>query len=435
MLFSRTLLLTLSIVAILPACAKKKESSSSETNTVYKIPSDSLSSSQEMARNATVSCSGTGECSPSVGLLSIASPDSAGQCSASLIGDDIVVTNSHCIADDLKSTGSSCRDRLWLNFASDSSHPEYDSRIGCDKVLYSSPETGEPSSPDYAYIKLQKKSNRPTLRFSRSGFSDQESYFVHKVNPIRFPGRISGSQTSAPCKAVYGSMMLESFFHSQAKVALLTECEVIKGNSGGPVLAADGTVRGVIFAYMETDRAYDRFSKNSAITLEGRFVRMNLASNFACLQEFDDATGTRLPGQCSNLSQIESAKQESEKLATGRQMDESFQREVTALPEAMFRDFKWTADLTGTGANLVIRPLPSCVKAGVLNSYLGRSHSLSRPRFKIAVQIDRYMRERAGMKRTDFTYDVLTLTGASGGKYNARLSGSETKEVEIPLCQ
>ena len=153
-----------------------------------------LNATQRLAKNVQVSCK-ENDCDPSVGLLSIVDKGetawSAGQCTASLIGSDILVTNGHCIPNDLAKEGSSCLNRLWITFPNDPNHPEYDRQIDCGQILFRKKEGGTEGS-DYAYIKLARPSNRPVLRQSIEGFENETLYRLHKFNPIRMPGGIGG---------------------------------------------------------------------------------------------------------------------------------------------------------------------------------------------------------------------------------------------------
>src|SRR5690606_31829402 len=110
--------------------------------------------------------------------------------------------------------------------------------LACETVVHNSKSTSSIQSPDYAFLKLAQKVPRPSLRISRDGFKDKENYFTYKINPVNKKGKMLGHQSRATCKAIYNSSVNESFNHPFAPVALLTECDIIKGNSGSPALAA-----------------------------------------------------------------------------------------------------------------------------------------------------------------------------------------------------
>jgi len=431
MLKNPALLLCFSALALLPACAKKKEATG-PSSTIYTIPAENLNDAQRLAKNASVSCEG--ECSPSTGLLAIANPTNGGQCTASLIGEDLVVTNSHCVAEDIKAPGSSCRGRLWLHFAADASRPNYDSRLECEKVLYASPEDGAISSPDYAYLKLAKPSNRPTLRLSRAGFANEESYTLHKVNPSRLPGKISGTLGSTNCRAIYNSDIVTGFFHSQATVAMLSDCTVIQGNSGGPVLASDGSVRAVIFGFIQPDLLRRRITQLKSAKLKEGLAPLNLAANFACLRSPDDATGERLPRTCQNLTTFEEARRNETTAQSAAQMLEAFQLDTAFAMAQKYPGIDWTADITNTDQGMELRPVPYCVRPSALSQYLDKRISIDRRYTKLVNEYDRYTRKRPGLEWLSNGTDSMTLS-ASGSAFKARIaSGFSEKSHPVVLC-
>lgn len=120
MQFPRSSLLGLTILAALSSCAKEKSTTptaeGAATAKAYIVPAENLAVAQMMAKGAVVTCAPGSNCSPTVGLLSFAMQDGAAQCTASLVAPDIIATNAHCVPDDLQAAGSSCKNRMWMNF-------------------------------------------------------------------------------------------------------------------------------------------------------------------------------------------------------------------------------------------------------------------------------------------------------------------------------
>ena len=56
-------------------------------------------------------------------LVVLAPPRQMGLCTSFLIGNSLLVTNSHCLPEDLKATGTSCAGRIWANFPASGSYP------------------------------------------------------------------------------------------------------------------------------------------------------------------------------------------------------------------------------------------------------------------------------------------------------------------------
>ncbi len=358
------------LAAILIGCAKEKEDLSQvqpvQEPAIYKIPVEDLRTGQILAKNAQIQCEPGAECSPSVGLLGIAVDDKdAGQCSASLIGDDLVVTNSHCVPDDIKKVGASCEKRLWLHFVPDS---RYESQLECEKVLAVSLPKGSTKNPDYAVLKMKQKSARPVFSYSRKGFENNELVKLHRVNPTRVEGKMAGNLGTTHCKAKYDSSVVERFFDPLALVSLFVDCRVIQGNSGGPIQAQDGTIRGVIFAFLDQDFIRERAARTPFTLLDDSIEHLNLGSNFACLD--DDFFG-KAPLVCAQ----EAERWNQKRRLIGAQLDgavkDEFYREISSPDQSsplqqmvlfrpVFERFGEPTQIMGAGTE--VRAVPSCVK-------------------------------------------------------------------------
>lgn len=347
------------------------------------------------AQNALLHCPEQG-CNPSVGLLSFASEDQTGwgasQCTASLIAPDILVTNGHCVPHDLSTEDSSCAGRIWITFGADSSHPQYDRRIGCDKVIYSF----GPGEIDYAYIKLARPSNRPVLRQSRDGFEHGKTYQLHKVNPVPHPGGVAGRFERVNCRSIHNTEIFNEPQDKYSKTQLLTDCQVIPGNSGSPVIAADGTVRAVVSAFMKKDKLLEIYSKNgSSVPTEAELADFNTASNFACLKTPGILDERMFPAICaaSNAREREAyrlwnAKRIKALLPGAQQLlrDQGASRPDIAA-------FDWTLVLSQTDATgIVAAGIPDCVNAPKVQALIDKRTQLRRPTFFVKASYDRYLR-------------------------------------------
>jgi hypothetical protein len=163
------------------------------------MPAASLSDAQQLAAEAQVHCSDPSQCSPSVALLVNTTPTSANQCTAFLIASDIAATNAHCIPDDLKSNGASCKGRIALAFPALGQYA--DVRTGCNEVISVSqndPKSG--TKQDYAFIRLDQPVQRPVLTITHSGFTDGANYTITKIDPYQGNGIPEGYMRQVNCK-------------------------------------------------------------------------------------------------------------------------------------------------------------------------------------------------------------------------------------------
>ncbi len=368
---------------------------------------------QKIARNIQITCRNN-ECNPSVGLLSavikiesiniktdkIQIGWTSGQCSASLMSADILVTNGHCIPRDLHKAGSDCRGRLFITFPDEAGHKEYDRQIGCSRVLLRHKDPNFDGS-DYAYIKLERATNRPPLRMSREGFEHGKTYHLNKVNPLRGVVDSSGNKMIAgefereACQALHDTAVFDQPLNKQSYSQLLVDCKVIPGNSGSPVLADDGTLRGVAYAFLRKDLLVGLYGQNgSKLPEESELADLNLVSNFACLKDPEDVEGRALPAACAGYAdRLRAAKaqaeaQKLEKLKPGaRKLIKENQGKHAFIPA-----FNWTLRTSQSPQTGTIGVgLPECVNPAPAKSLLGKRTKFLRPLFYVQAEYDRYI--------------------------------------------
>ena len=262
------------------------------------IPRIQLRTKEEAIRLATeanVSCSDD-NCNESVGMLVIRDEENLFQCSGFLIAPDIIATNSHCIPDDIKNGISSCQGHIQVHFPSFGTHA-YVTADCRDLIKASSLKgaVGESSASatlegstaavitavaqDYAFLRLtQSVPNRKPLRPSQQGFKDSEEVTIYKVNPISNT-RPNGEMEASHCQATYGTEIIPDFVESKFAIPSFTGCKIVHGNSGSPIVASDGTARGIIQAIMNEDDLKETYP----VDAEHGFEPFSLGTSFSCI--------------------------------------------------------------------------------------------------------------------------------------------------------
>lgn len=436
MLF-RALALSLFAVLFLSSCAKEaKQENAPVAGGAYTIPVETLSDGQKVAQEAELECGA--DCSPSVGLLAYATPDIAGLCSAFLLGDDIVATNSHCIPDDLKEAGSSCKNRLWMHFAKDGSK---ETSIACDQVIFDSKNNqGLTDKPDYAYIKLAKASTRPALRITRDGFPEGAAVYVQKVNPVKGAGRMKGKQERVECRTVQNSNSLLSFFHPYSPTAFFSDCLIMKGNSGSPVLAKDGSVRGVVFAFQAQGDVKEVVANNKHLKLKEGLSNLNFAANFACLRGPDGSEADRIPA-CADQAKKFREHQIQRASADTDTIRAAIASQVAALPA--LADFGWAArfeksnlEISIAYAGVEASVVPKCVKAGAAAKYAA-DVALDIPQWKIGEEYDRYVRGTTVLGSRALVKAKIKVYSVGANEFTVLVSGKDfVRKIEnLSLCE
>ena len=194
-------------------------------------------------------------------------------------------------------------------------------------------------------------------------------------------------------------------------------------------LAEDGTVRGVIYAFLNKTQARTIFSKNaSEVPEEENLADLNVASNFACLNLSDDLDGKGIPDACGNTA---------DRLSRNR-AEANKRRSVSIRPvveKLIEKNSSGRFDLTSFGWDLNISNseqlgliglgVPYCVKPRVAEYLVDKKADLNRPLFYVRGNYDRYLRA------THLTPIWHGLTRSAETIRVKRLESSEAFWVEI----
>lgn len=361
---------------------------------------------QRMAKYVMLDCV-NGDCDPSVGLLSVTllyeGAWNVGQCTASLIGPDMLVTNGHCIPQDLEANGSSCANRMWINFADETGHPEFDKQVGCKQVLFRRKDGGL-NGADYAYIQLERAVNRPVLRQSQAGFENNKRYHLHKINPIHppegqldsMPDGMRGQMQKVDCLSLYDSAIFSQRLDARSQTSFFVDCQVLSGNSGSPLLDDQGSVRGVISAFEKKDLLRQSLDKyGSTVPSLDEIADLNVGSNFACLTLPGDPDGRNLSPACANGLERLGQERALEHLQLANALKPAVKKMIAEKapghPDVLA--FGWsistsTSDALGT----VGQGVPDCVVRSAAGKLSNADSKIHRPFFHVRATYDKYLR-------------------------------------------
>lgn len=231
--------LTLASLA-LAGCSKAEEDPAPGVSLVREIPAASLAGAAQLKNDAHLQCEDPALCPANVGLFLATKPDGVLSCTAFLLGDDLVATNSHCFPESIKQEPELCADRVSVIFAGTGGRAE--ETYACAEFLGASPRPNA-QSPDLAVFRLAKKTTRPPFALDRGGVAPGVSYQALKVNPA--PGA-SGTLVHAACKAVDRSYRFSLFEKASDPIFTVGDCQSVPGNSGSPLLSAAGAAVGIL---------------------------------------------------------------------------------------------------------------------------------------------------------------------------------------------
>jgi hypothetical protein len=246
--------------------------------------------SAELIQAAQVSCQSQ-DCPEAVAMLAAFEGNEAWSCSAFLVSPDTVATNSHCVPADLKAAGSSCSGRIRIHFPGGES-------LGCAQVLEASPLQAGQERPDFAFLKLSHPASGAPLELDGSGIADQDELEVFKLDPSHTPDQLRATLTRAHCRASMAPIFLPAYSDARNPVVAVSGCEIVPGNSGSPLLDAEGRVRGLIHATILKDHLEPLLTGTPHDALEP----MAVATNFSCVPAPGSEQGTgrqsRPPSRC-----------------------------------------------------------------------------------------------------------------------------------------
>lgn len=284
---------------ILSACA---ESDGPTRYTRGRVPVYEYGNENEALRqtkNWKLNCADKTNCPNTVGQLVVAIGKSVGVCTATLVANDLVVTNSHCfdLQNNAPSPESICNRGSVIVFASQSvSGREV---VECGSVVAKSRILSEIAqmnfrNPDYMILRLKRPLNRGFERVDSSGLSDGLKLQIRKVDPVNRGG---GKLVVEDCETLHGTFLMAAANHRYSPVHVQSRCQVIPGNSGASLFDRNGNIRAVIFATLDQERLYMMAGNMPEASFRNvQRAQPSIATNGACIKW---SSGAQLPPECA----------------------------------------------------------------------------------------------------------------------------------------
>lgn len=239
------------------------------------IPSNQ--SFDSMFSIAQLKCEDPNNCPGNVGLIVFKSVDEDGnrgfsQCTGTLVGEDIVLTASHCLPDEVKYNRIDCGTQVGFIRSSSDRFPQ---KIRCAEILHFSADFNN-TFIDYAFFRLKEKAAANPTRISRQGVPDNLLVYSYVVDPASRTS-IQGLMKKKTCRSTMRSIVATNYVHPLSKLVGLTgqNCMLIGGNSGSSMMT-DDEIRAVV--------SQGRKTPDRQQLIRGKDTPLGAAVNLACLE-------------------------------------------------------------------------------------------------------------------------------------------------------
>jgi len=279
-------------VSLCSSCAREEaiapasSSSASQASHLLKVePVGSFREALQIVESTSLRCASLSECPAFVGMLLAAdkpggfdaNSNSVGACTATLVGEDLALTNSHCIPSAVKLLPDLCPERIRIVLPGTDSQPA--ESVACAGVIRVT-EPASAISPDLALLRLAGRSKRPVPPLSREGVSDSTALKSFKVNPNL--KQLSGELRNELCVSAAHSYRMPIYKNASSPALVLGDCTSVSGNSGGPLLNEKGELVALLQAALPISLSAQ---KEWLAHLEGEtsFASLALGTSLVCL--------------------------------------------------------------------------------------------------------------------------------------------------------
>lgn len=292
----------------LVSCAKKNESqntsSGGNTTLVHEISTTTIQEATRIAKEAKLLCPIDAPCHPSVALYIATKESGVVTCTSTLVGEDLMLTNSHCIPKEVKTSPENCSKSIHFIFPSTSLGLEEES-VKC-KELIGFTEIPKIISPDFSLIRLEKKMARMPIHVNQNGIPLGKTLTIYKIDPLK-DRAASGRMVRTSCTTAENSILLPMFQKSEDPLLAIGGCaESIPGNSGSPILDQEGKLAAIMQgALSPKDDAARKLIANQ-MDANDKIAYFSLATNANCLGK-DFIKSWQINPNCANLENLPSS--------------------------------------------------------------------------------------------------------------------------------
>lgn len=210
-----------------------------------------------------------------------------GVCSGTLYKNKYIITNSHCIPDDIKRAGANCRNHIKALYPKTKYYNE--EAAGCLRIIQAFDQ--EAANPDIAIIELDRVVIRDSVNVSNEGFLENTAVHAYTMNPSEFSNSLGTIVKKTCTLTTDNAYTLSNKATSANGVIYGNNCNVIHGNSGSGLLNAKGELVGAVFAMIELD-GLRKFYRDNNVNYLGS-EPTGVAQNITCLNNLTTNSGVK----------------------------------------------------------------------------------------------------------------------------------------------
>lgn len=263
----------------LSACSKPSSAplDSPSSNLVHIFQAGSVNEAKAIAAKSRLTCRDSAHCPSEVGMLLGRQEKELFSCTAFLVADDMVLTNSHCIPPSVKQLPDLCPDRVKIILPAANGFAEQS--FACKKLVGRSPAPND-LSPDLALIQLSGATARPLLPINRDGLEPGENFSLIKVDPTK---ESSGEIVVESCTTLVHPYLFPGYDSASSPQFAAKGCHLIPGNSGSPFLNSAGEAVGAVQLSMKPTEEQTALWRPYLEAGEKNFLATALGTSLRCL--------------------------------------------------------------------------------------------------------------------------------------------------------
>jgi hypothetical protein len=226
-----------------------------------------------------VACgSGPGACHPSVAHVIARHGSRPFTCTGFLVAPDIALTAKHCLPSSARAVGASLAGQMRFRFPASDRWPA--EAVDAREVIVASASDeveGSAYVQDFAAVRLARSLSRPVLGLSARGAAAGQAIriivFDSSLKTLR------ATMRAIDCQAIHGSIVNPYARGDKSPFIASLDCPVAHGNSGAPILAADGAAIGLLTTLV---KARDLINQKLQKLMERVPERNAYGTSFAC---------------------------------------------------------------------------------------------------------------------------------------------------------